>query len=182
VKRIRLLPQPKHKSDVRIRRMRGIKLTRSYFAIVDDADYERVIAAGPWHVRPDKGTFYASHTMPRGTDGKQKTIALHRFLLGIADPKTKVDHWDGDGLNNRRNNLRVATSQQNSANHRRRGGRFHGVALHSGGKWQAHIRVNRKLIHLGTFTDKVQAALAYDEAAREHFGEFANTNFTKEGI
>jgi HNH endonuclease len=178
MKRIRLLPVPQ---SVRLKAMRGVGLTRSYFTIVDDEDYDAVVAAGPWHVRPDKKTFYASHTTARGSDGKQKTVALHRFLLGITDPRIKVDHRDGDGLNNQRGNLRIATSQQNSANHRTRSGRFHGVQLHSGGKWQAHIRVNRKLIHLGTFTDKVQAARAYDEAAREHFGEFANTNFMKEG-
>ncbi len=102
---------------------------------------------------------------------------LHRFLLGLTDPKIIVDHEDRNGLNNQRGNLRVATKSQNEANSCKQHGttsRFKGVSWNKrGGKWEAQIAHR----HLGCFADEMSAALAYDTAARKHFGEFCNCNF-----
>jgi HNH endonuclease len=191
MKTIPLLPPvavPKPGKSV-IKYKKGVALTRSYVAIVDDEDYERVIAAGPWFAYESSAkprALYA-HRSIRKPDGSRTTEKMHRFILGLTDPKIQPDHRDRDGLNNQRSNLRIATASQNMANRRKRRGpsssQYMGVHKRSDSptKWRASIRVNRKLITLGSFTSELTAALAYDKAAREHFGEFANTNFTKEG-
>jgi hypothetical protein len=94
----------------------------------------------------------------------------------------EVDHINGDGLDNRKSNLRLATRAQNGCNLRPQQGkssRFKGVAWHVCGKWRAHISPNRTQIALGLFDDEIDAALAYDMAALAQFGEFARPNFLK---
>ncbi len=106
---------------------------------------------------------------------------MHRLITRA--PKGKVvDHENGDGLDNRRANLRVCDHRQNRRNHQRprKGGasRFHGVGWWKRDqKWRAKISVDGRTIHLGYFADEEDAARAYDQAAREHFGEYASTNF-----
>lgn len=105
---------------------------------------------------------------------------LHRVILQ-APAGLQVDHVNGDRLDNRRENLRLATNRQNCSNrlpNRRPGtSRFKGVCWNrKAGKWQASIRVNYRRFHLGVYSDERDAALAYDRAAREHFGEFARPN------
>jgi hypothetical protein len=93
----------------------------------------------------------------------------------------QVDHEDGNGLNNQRSNLRIASPTQNQGNARRRKDNtsgYKGVSWYRRtNKWKAHIRVDKKLRHLGYFIDLTDAARAYDAAALEHFGEFAHLNF-----
>jgi hypothetical protein len=107
---------------------------------------------------------------------------MHREILGVTDPQVKVDHRNGDGLDNRRANLRKCVNGENIANGaKRRDGhssKYKGVCWHRrDGKFQASIRVHGRTIYLGMFTDEVQAAQAYDVAARAFFGEFAKCNF-----
>ncbi len=111
---------------------------------------------------------------------------MHRAILGVTDPAIEVDHRSGDGLNNRRGNLREATRAQNSRNlglPRNSTSGFKGVSFtRSKGQplakpWQASINVNWKGYHLGYFATAAAAARAYDAAARVHFGEFARLNF-----
>jgi hypothetical protein len=107
---------------------------------------------------------------------------MHRFILGATDRKVKVDHKDRDGLNNQRYNLRPSTNGQNNMNSSKRSdgnsSKYKGVCWHKRyGKFQAGIKLNGRSKYLGMFTDELQAALAYDAAAREHFGEFALCNF-----
>ena len=91
-----------------------------------------------------------------------------------------VDHWNGDGLDNRRRNLRAATPSQNQHNRRKRLGcssRFKGVHWHKRhGKWAAKIRIDGRQLHLGYFPVERDAAAAYNLAANQEFGEFALTN------
>jgi len=104
---------------------------------------------------------------------------MHRLILDVPDG-LQVDHIDGDGLNNRRSNIRMCTAAQNRQNSRiqtmRLGipttSRFKGVSRNYG-KWAVHI--NGKWV--GRYNDEVSAAKAYDAAARQAFGEFAKTNF-----
>ncbi|MGB8014162.1 MAG: AP2 domain-containing protein [Terriglobales bacterium] len=159
--------------------MREVKLTRGYAAFVDDADYERVMAVGQWNAQVERsGNVYAVRSIK--VEGKRAASQLmHRFILGITDSKVRVDHKNRYPLDNRRNNLRIATPSQNAANSRARGGtsRFAGVSWHMRcGKWRARIRPNGSTIHLGLFANELDAALAYDVAARKHFGEFAKCN------
>lgn len=146
--------------------MAEIRLTQGKIAIVDDADLP-LLDGRPWCAQKTRHHWYA---VSRG-------ITMHRLLAGAEG--LQVDHIDGDGLNNRRSNLRVGTVSQNQANRRTAFGasRFKGVNREKRGKpWRAAIKVNGRKIHLGAFEDEAEAARAYDQAALEYFGEFACTN------
>jgi len=121
-------------------------------------------------------------------DGVETRVMMHRMIFG-ASADVQLDHHDGDGLNNRRKNLRVATQRQNNQNRRLRplkpcsskwkGVFWDGIAK----KWRACIRAGeigadgaRKKIYLGSFFTEEEAAGAYDRAAIAHFGEFAALN------
>lgn len=162
--------------------MREIPLSNGLVASVSDKDYERVISAGPWHAtKPRGGRVYAQRSIRRA-DGRRTTQKLHMFLTGW--PQT--DHHDGNGLNNTRTNLRDATRTQNNANARRRADNtsgFKGVSWDSRiSRWYARIHINGERRWLGYFADARSAALAYDSAARELFGEFARLNLPEVSV
>lgn len=153
--------------------MKLISLTQNKFTMVDDGDYE-FLMQWKWclakHSR--KNLFYAKRA-----EGK-KTILMHRAILNITNPKIQVDHENGNGLNNMRVNIRVATPAQNSQNRcgsRDTSSKYKGVSFR-GNKWNAAIKISGKTKYLGRFTNELEAALAYDNAARRHYGEFARLN------
>mgnify|MGYP001616685408 CR=1 FL=1 len=158
-----------------------IPLTQGKFAIVDDEDFE-YLNQHKWHACKRPTTWYAIRNIHK-PDGKQTMIRMHREILKPPSG-LETDHKDGNGLNNRRYNLRVATCSQNQQNRRKirgRTSRFKGVYLRRyNAKWGVAITVKRKTLHLGTFVSETQAAQAYDQAARTHFGEFAHVNFYQE--
>jgi hypothetical protein len=167
--------------------MKTIPLTQGFVAIVDDADYERV-AAFKWRALIDRrrNKVYAVRKT-HGPHSNRKSFYMHREILGVTDPQVKVDHRNGDSLDNRRANLRKCVSGENNANSvKRRDGRsskYKGVCWRKQyGKFQASIGVHGRTKYLGMFTDEVQAAQAYDAAAREHFGEFALCNFQPKSL
>jgi len=152
--------------------MKVIPLTNSdKFAIVDDEDFERV-SKHRWYLRFDG-------RVESRINGKR--LYLHRLILN--PPRDlEVDHINHDQLDNRRNNLRIATHAQNLANHtKHRNGitsQYKGVCWHKRGKkWEAYITVDYTKIHLGLFTSETSAAHAYDLAALKHFREFSKLNF-----
>lgn len=149
-----------------------IPLTRGLVALVDDEDAERVLAAGSWYARSGGSTFYAERNAPTRA-GRRGRLGLHKFLTGF----DLTDHINGNGLDNRRANLRQATHAENSRNRRRARNNtsgFKGVSFHKGkSKWHASMRRQ----HLGYFRTPEVAAIAYDLAVREAYGEFANPNF-----
>lgn len=108
-------------------------------------------------------------------------ILMHRLIMGLERKDGKiVDHINGDGLDNRKSNLRLATNQQNVGNMRKWRGkhRYKGVRYcKKADRWLASIVINRKQIHLGSWMTEEQAARAYDEAAVEYRGNFASLNF-----
>lgn len=113
-----------------------------------------------------------------------KTVYLHRFLLN-AESGQEVDHINGNGIDNRRNNLRICTHRQNQLNQKKRKNcisKFKGVSLkndHGRKKsWIARIHVNGKTKILGYFLTEIEAALKYNDAAKKHYGEFAKLNNT----
>lgn len=155
---------------------RKIPLTQGKFAIVDDEDYE-FLSQQKWHTSKRRGSYYAA----RATciNGKNRLIHMHRVILN-PPPGMESDHINGDGLDNRRCNLRSCTHQDNIRNRRKKAkasSRYKGVWwAKAGRKWRAGIWIKGKTKHLGRFTEEDEAARAYNVAAREHFGEFACLN------
>jgi len=153
--------------------MKEIPLTRGKVALVDDADFEW-LSHFKWNCRPNHKAFYAFSWI----DGH--SVSMHRLILNPSR-KDSVDHINGDGLDNRRENLRICTASQNTANTRRfREGcssKFKGVSWRrSRNRWLAYYRKDGRFVGLGSYKDEEEAARAYDEAAIEVFGEFAYTN------
>jgi len=146
--------------------MRTVHLTKGYEAVVSDEDYEEVSKYKWQVVVMNKKFLYALHKF------KRKTISLHRFLT--KPPKGFwVDHRDGNGLNNTRENLRVCTPQQNAWN--RRGHTEHkGVWSYNSKKnpWIASICIGGIDIHLGSFKTIEEATEAYERKAKEVHGDF----------
>lgn len=154
---------------------RRVKLTRGYWAIVDDDDYA-VVAQHRWHARVDKHTVYAGRNAKQAGGG-YTTQRMHTLLTGWP----RVDHIDGDGLNNQRCNLRPASVLENNQNARKHAAaysQYKGVSwCKREGRWFAQIQHERNHRHLGYHASETDAAFAYDAAARELFGEFARLNF-----
>ena len=160
--------------DPRIGVLRTVPLTRGLVSIVDPGDYDDVMSHGPWYASAGGANRYARKQRPR-QGGRQRPLTIHTFLTGW----DFVDHINGDGLDNRRVNLRPANIQTNNWNARLRRDSttgLKGVAVEREGVWRAHIRHHGRRIHLGMFPSPESAARAYDEAAVALFGEFARTN------
>ena len=155
--------------------MKQISLTHDKVALVDDEDY--IIACQyQWYPVKGKHTWYA--TTQCKINGKYKTLYLHRLIMQ-ASSEMEVDHRDGDGLNCLRNNMRLCRPLDNNRNRRIQKGNksgYKGVRWHPRQKWEAAISVKNKLIYLGLFEQKEDAAIAYNEAAKIHYGEFARLN------
>lgn len=157
---------------------REIELTQGYVTIVDDDLYE-ALNAHKWCIHRSGRIIYAN----RGVwiDNRCQHVFMHRVIIG-AEPGMRVDHINGDTLDNRRANLRTCTPAENNRNRRiRRADNtsgYKGVSWHAKrGKWHAHIRHEGRLRHLGYFDNPIGAAHAYDAAAIEMFGAFARVNF-----
>jgi AP2 domain len=152
-----------------------VDLTQGKKTCIDLADLPLVLTRR-WCAKKDHKAFYGQ-TNIRSCEGKHTTLTLHSFLTGAK----LTDHKDRDGLNNLRSNLRAATNQQNTANSQKRPGGssiFKGVSWCPRDRnWAARIVVNGDDKFLGKFTEELDAARAYDVAAKETFGEFARLNF-----
>lgn len=155
---------------------REIPLSRGKVALVDDADYER-LNQWKWHYNASTG--YAA----RRDWQARRYVLMHRVILD-APAGRAVDHINGDGLDNRRANLRLATAAQNGHNRRAQAGatsRFKGVSFY-GNRHHARIFVAGHNLYLGPFTDERTAARVYDYAARQHYGEYACLNLPHEPL
>lgn len=152
-----------------------IELSKGLQAIVDDDDYE-VISAHKWYAHSDtRGKTYAA------TRIMGDLVYMHRLILDSEDDK-KIDHINGNGLDNRKENLRATSALENSRNKSKQkntSSKYKGVTKVSNG-WKAHISINNKDIHIGYFKTEDDAARAYDSRAIEEFGEHAKLNFDAE--
>jgi hypothetical protein len=155
---------------------RKIQLGRTGdLAIVDDADYDW-LRKYDWHFHPYDATGYACRST-LGSDGRHHCIGMHRVIMK-APPDKPVDHINGDGLDNRRSNLRVCTDAGNAQNSKpRKHRRFKGVRHRTKNCYQVSIFANGTKFYLGSFRTEIEAARAYDQAARNHHREFARLNF-----
>ena len=141
--------------------------------LLDDEDFA-LVSNYTWCVTNGRGTFY-SHTKI-----KDKTVYMHRLILGLTDPKIPCDHIDHNGLNNQRNNIRACTQSQNLCN---RSPRKNGSSKYLGvcwdkehRKWKVLIHENKRSKFIGRFNLETDAAMAYNNAAKEIHGDFANLN------
>jgi len=144
--------------------MKEIKLFDCQVAIIDDEDYE-LISQYKWYSHWNWHTLsYYAITNIRLESGKRYMLSMHRLILGLEkDDKRKGDHIRHDTLNNRRSNLRIVTSRQNSSNLERECSSEHtGVSWCSDNcKWHARIQINGKQVNLGRYMDELDAANAY---------------------
>jgi len=146
-----------------------LELTQGFVGLIDESDSE-VVGVCSWRVAIGKRDSYA---YVRGFPfrGTNKSVRLHKFLLGTDQ---MVDHINRNGLDNRRSNLRIITQSQNMANrkmHKNKTIPFKGVTAF-GSRFSATCQGKR----IGTFETAIEAALAYDAAAKVAFGEYAATN------
>ncbi len=168
--------------------MRQIKLSQqgkykslNLVALVDDSDYE-YLNQWRWCAVKRGGNMYAVRGVYSVINGKRKVaeIKMHRLLLGLTDPKILADHEDRNGLNNQRENIRVATKGQNRANSRsnkKSTSKYIGVCWCDRlKKWMIQIQVNGKKKHLGLAITERDAAIIYNKWAIKFHGEFANLN------
>jgi hypothetical protein len=159
--------------------VRLIPVGQGRYAIVDADDYDR-LAKYKWQLCSNGHTSYAFRYSSRSGGKKRHKVLMHREIIDIPEGMV-CDHINRKAHDNRKANLRPATSSQNSCNTRNRSqatSRYRGVSqAATSNKWVANIRANGRRIYLGVFDDKVDAAKAYDAAAKKYHGEFAVLNF-----
>lgn len=146
------------------------KNRNKYFALVDDEDFD-FLNRYRWN------TGESGYACAKVMD---KQVRMHRLIMG--NPKLEIDHKDGNRLNNQRANLRICTSQQNKFNKSKsllnKSSQYKGVSFYKRDKsWVTQITINKRLIYLGYFPNERWAAMAYDIAAKDLFGEYAKLNF-----
>ena len=161
---------------------RQIRMSGPKYAKVDPADYKR-LKGYEWIARKGTKSFYARRHVARGKGKKETLVYMHQEIIKVPEGMV-IDHINQDGMDNRSANLRPATHSQNLCNSRRRLGtkssKYKGVSWKKQSrKWTARIGIAKKEIHLGSFDNEVDAAKAYDEAAKKYHGEFACLNFPK---
>lgn len=158
--------------------MKTIKLTKGYEAIVDDELFDW-LNQWKWNVRDCGVGRYAQRTRP----SDHTNLQMHRVILG-AKPGEIVDHINGNGLDNRRCNLRLCSQAENTRNRKKSQlsrSKFKGVLWsESHQKWRARIAAGNRRVHLGWFLTEIEAARAYNYAALRLHGQFAKLNETEE--
>lgn len=161
--------------------MKKLPLSQGLFSVVNNEDWER-LSTFKWCATKNGTKWYAKRRAV--VDGKQTSVYLHKEVLRIKDSTVLVDHKDGDGLNNRRRNLRISTKSANAWNSRPQAGsssKYKGVSLTanvsaSGRKWHSYAKFDGRKVNLGYFYTEIEAAKAYDKAVRSRIGAGALLN------
>jgi len=153
-----------------------ISVGRSRYAIVDLEDLPK-LSPIRWYASSNRHSHIVyAHT--HDSKGENDTY-MHHFILGVKG--VIVDHINGNGLDNRKSNLRICTHKQNCRSSRKRKiktSKYKGVhRLKTSKKWCVQIGLNYKKIHIGYYNTEEEAAKAYDKAALKYYGEFACLNF-----
>lgn len=177
--------------------MKEIQLTQGKVAIVDDENFES-LNENKWYIKKDNKNYYALRNIivrhqnkQKNIQQKLKTIMLHREIMEHKlnrklEHNEHIDHINRDGLDNRECNLRLCNPSQNKSNSIKQKtycGKpttsiYKGVRwFKSHKKWRADIKYQGKTKYLGLFDNEKDAAKAYDQKAKELFGEFVRPNF-----
>ena len=153
--------------------MKKILLTQGKQALVDNDMFD-YLNQWKWYAHKDRYTYYAQRYE------RHRTIIMHRVVLKAIKGQIS-DHRNCDGLDNQRHNLRLVTRSQNGQNQRiniKGSSKYKGVSWHKRDQiWRARIKLYGKFIHLGNYHNETIAAWAYDQMAKNLFGEFARVNF-----
>lgn len=156
--------------------MKEIPVSGGFFAKVDDEDFER-LSVFTWHADKQSAVVYAKTNLPRD-GGQRKSPRMHQLLIAC-DGGFRVDHRDGDGLNNQKSNLRQATAGQQKQNSAKRvtatTSRFKGVRR-QGKRWCAEVKLHGVSVFREYAADEEDAATMYNFAASEAHGEFFRAN------
>lgn len=158
-------------------KMKLIPLTQNKFAQVDDEDFQ-YLNQWKWYAVKDGNTFYPVRAKWNGST--QDRIRMYNAIMNTPN-NLLIDHADGNGLNCQKNNMRFATRSQNGMNRNKQksktSSKYKGCSwVASRNKWQSNIQINGKLITLGRFKTEIEAAITYNMAAINHYGEFAKIN------
>lgn len=143
--------------------------------ILYDEAFAPLLSKYTWVPVKIKNNYYAKANVY--FNEKVSSILMHRIVMGM--PNMMIDHINGNGLDNRLSNLRLATPSNNATNRKYKNKfGYRGVFQSQGLKgFQAKIKDNKKLIYIGTFDTVIEAAKAYDKEAKRLHGEFAVLNF-----
>jgi hypothetical protein len=154
-----------------------VPLTQGYEAVID-ADDVHLVSGWNWSARVNRNRGRVRQVYAIRAEyeaGKQSIVRMHRVVAKTSEGKF-ADHIDGDGLNNRKANLRDATPSENAFNKKKSSGNasgFKGVHWHKkSGKWQAQIGINYARVSLGLFETAEAAAAAYASASAQIHGRF----------
>lgn len=158
--------------------MKIVITTDKYEVQIDDIDADKIAKYNWSTFHPSRGKHRYAKAWVNDEKGR-RVVSMHRYLM--EEPVgLYVDHVDGNGLNNQRNNLRFATNQLNQANSRKKvpgSSKYKGVHYSKARqKWRSQIMFNGKYIHLGYFLTEDEAGQAYNAAAKKHFGDYAYLN------
>jgi hypothetical protein len=154
--------------------MKKIKLTQGKITLVDDEDFE-LLSKHRWCATKIGNNFYAVRCARNN-----ERVYMHHIITGKPLPGFLIDHINHDGLDNQKRNLRLCSKTQNGMNIKPKVNKLKGITKineHRRKPWRAQIVVNKKHINLGNFGNEIDAAFAYDAAAKKYFGEFAALNF-----
>lgn len=159
-------------------------MSQPKYAKVDPADYKR-LRGYEWFAKKGTRNFYAVRQTREPKGNKTATIYMHHEIITVRGGLL-VDHVNQNSMDNRRANLRAATRAQNIRNRKKfsnsTGSKYKGLYWDKNQKrWIARIMFEKKRIYLGCFRDEIEAAKAYDRAARKYHGEFACLNFPESG-
>lgn len=155
-----------------------VPLNKGFTAFIDDEDLPLIEGSSAWYAVTKGAVTYAARTLyDKNRTPKRFRQYMHRLIKPKID---RIDHLDGNGLNNTKGNLRAATASQNAVNSKMRSTNtsgYRGVTFNkNANKWLAQIRINSKNTYLGLFECPIEAAKAYNKEAVEHFGEYAKIN------
>ncbi len=153
----------------------SIMLKTGETVLVDPEDYA-YLSQFTWSRHRNNTNIYVRRCM------KERRILMHTEILGTPSKGLETDHINGNGLDNRKANLRVCTRMQNQHNRSKTkkgkpSSKYKGVSfIKQHNKWRAAIAINKRIKHLGYFENEIDAAIAYNKAAVEYFKEYANIN------
>lgn len=165
--------------------MKLIPLSKGYFTYVDDNQYDYLMQWKWCAHNNGKNQVYATTNIV-DENGNKKTVRMHRILLGLNSRKEHADHINGNTLLNTMSNLRKSTVAQNGWNKGKQKNNTSGYKgvfwLKQNNAWKACIRANKKIINIGLFKTKEEAAVCYNIYARKYHGNFCKLNDVDENI